>query len=136
MNCISTALFYDSDLNILVQKRGTHSKSGEIYGFWGGKIEPGENPEQALRRELIEELNYHPKSLTYWGSYQLHPDLAGELFLSPITPELLNSTPEVGTEIVVMSIDRAIKNENYEFGQIDTQFLLRVKSDISQKLTK
>jgi len=29
-----------------------------VWGFFGGHIEPGELPEVALRRELLEEINY------------------------------------------------------------------------------
>ena len=41
-----------------------------VWGFFGGHIEPGESPEAALKRELIEEINYHAPSLTKFCSTQ------------------------------------------------------------------
>ena len=35
-----------------------------VWGFFGGHIEPGEEPEAALKRELIEEINYRVEQLT------------------------------------------------------------------------
>ncbi|MEL6930028.1 MAG: NUDIX domain-containing protein [Cyanobacteria bacterium J06600_6] len=39
-----------------------------VWGLFGGHIEPGEAPETGLRRELIEEINYSPSSLTKFRS--------------------------------------------------------------------
>lgn len=39
------AIFYDGKENIIFQERGSASKIGEKYGFWGGQIEAGETPE-------------------------------------------------------------------------------------------
>jgi len=44
--------------NLLLQERGSYSKVGEKHGYFGGNIERGEKPKDALIRELKEELNY------------------------------------------------------------------------------
>jgi len=54
---VSLLLFYNEKNEILMQDRRGHSKSGEEWGFFGGAIEEGETPEQALIREIKEEMN-------------------------------------------------------------------------------
>lgn len=54
---VASILFYDNKGNILFQNRKKISKHGEGYGFFGGQIEEGESPEQALAREIKEELS-------------------------------------------------------------------------------
>jgi 8-oxo-dGTP diphosphatase len=53
---VASAAIIDADNRILIQQR----PEGKSYaGFWefpGGKLDPGETPEQALVRELHEEL--------------------------------------------------------------------------------
>ena len=48
------------DGKILAVKRGANKNKAVAYKyeFAGGKIEQGETPEQALKRELLEEMNY------------------------------------------------------------------------------
>lgn len=42
---------------ILISERPDHVHQGGLWEFPGGKLEPGENSYQALKRELFEELN-------------------------------------------------------------------------------
>ena len=41
---------------LLVARRSAPEKLAGLWEFPGGKVEPGEEPESALRRELVEEL--------------------------------------------------------------------------------
>jgi 8-oxo-dGTP diphosphatase len=56
MRDVTAAVIYQNG-RVLVARR---KAGGDLSGKWefpGGKIEPGETPETALRRELQEELN-------------------------------------------------------------------------------
>jgi len=60
---VTAIVLYDSQQRILLQHR---TEDAPFYpGYWaffGGRLEPGETAEQAIRRETIEELNYHLES--------------------------------------------------------------------------
>ena len=49
------AIIKDGD-RYLVGQRAANKSQGRLWEFMGGKIEPGETPEQALARECREEL--------------------------------------------------------------------------------
>jgi len=50
------AALVDRDGRLLVQRRPEGLSMAGLWEFPGGKLEPGETPEQALIRELAEEL--------------------------------------------------------------------------------
>ncbi|WP_158781827.1 8-oxo-dGTP diphosphatase MutT [Pantoea sp. BAV 3049] len=52
---VAVGIIRDQHQNIFLARRSAQSHMGDLWEFPGGKIEPGETPEQALKRELYEE---------------------------------------------------------------------------------
>ena len=74
--CVSAILF-NSKGQVLLQQRDNKPEL-PYAGYWalfGGRIEDGEQPEDALRRELIEEIELDDIQLRFWKAYErFHPE--------------------------------------------------------------
>lgn len=54
---VSAGIVYDREGRILICQRGEGRNNAHLWEFPGGKLEPGESPEDCLVRELAEELS-------------------------------------------------------------------------------
>jgi 8-oxo-dGTP diphosphatase len=52
---VAAAVVFDDRQRVLICRRPSHTHQGGLWEFPGGKLEPGETIEFALRRELMEE---------------------------------------------------------------------------------
>ncbi len=57
---VAACALIDADGRVLVTQRPKGKDQAGLWEFPGGKIEPGELPEQTLVRELYEELSVEP----------------------------------------------------------------------------
>ena len=53
---VAAVALLDEDGRILLQRRRLGGRHGGLWEFPGGKVEPGETPEEALSREIREEI--------------------------------------------------------------------------------
>ena len=108
---VSIILFYDNNGNFLLQDRREFDrrKYGEEFGFFGGKIEWDETPEQALLREIREELNIELKSYKFFKKYtqeirEFDKIIEKNMFIGEM-PDLRQIKCSEGKPIVVKSED-------------------------------
>ena len=60
---VSLILLYDSERRFLLQHRTSDARSlPDHWAFFGGGIEKGETPREAIFREAFEELHHKPKN--------------------------------------------------------------------------
>ncbi len=61
---VSLILLYDKEERFLLQHRTSDAKRlPDYWGFFGGEIEKGETPREAVIREAFEELHHKPNNL-------------------------------------------------------------------------
>src|SRR3954463_12560715 len=59
---VAAVALIDADGRVLIAQRPEGKQLAGLWEFPGGKIEPGERPEEALIRELREELSIEVKA--------------------------------------------------------------------------
>ncbi len=62
-----TAAIILKDNKVLIAQRAPNQRMEGRWEFPGGKIEPGETPQQCLRREILEELEAEVEVLDFFG---------------------------------------------------------------------
>jgi 8-oxo-dGTP diphosphatase len=67
---VVSAILYNAQGQVLLQLRDDKPKLlfPSHWTLFGGSAEPDETPEQAMRRELLEEIEIEPP-LTFWKAY-------------------------------------------------------------------
>jgi len=73
------------------------------WGFFGGHLEPGEDPDAAVRRELLEEIGYVPPKLSFFKSYETEKAIR-HVYGGPLTVPLTALVQNEGMDMGLVSL--------------------------------
>lgn len=82
------------------------------WTFFGGHMEPGEVPEVAVKRELLEEIGYTPNKLIKFDCYA-DQKIARHIFHAPLTIELHQLQLNEGCDMGLLTTQEIEKGEAF-----------------------
>ncbi len=104
------AIPVDDAGNILLVEQFRYAVGKTLLEVPAGGIEPGENNEDAVRRELREEIGYLPGKVTRLGGFYSAPGFCTEylhLYLATdLTPSPLHAEDTDSIKVVRVTVDR------------------------------
>ncbi len=94
----------DAEGNVLLVRQYRHAPGKELLEIPAGGIDPGEDPETAVRREMGEETGFSPMKVTRLGGFYSSPGFCTEylhLFLATdLVPNRLQAEDTEGIQVI------------------------------------
>lgn len=127
---------YTEDKKLLLQKRDMNAPTFPGYwGFFGGGIEKDENPNDAIKREIFEELKIkvlHPRLLNRFEMEQDGGIVEKYIFLEPLkdTLEKLKKQQSEGESLGLFAIEEIY---TLKFPKVNWPILRDISEDFKRK---
>ncbi|QFS44612.1 NUDIX hydrolase [Nostoc sphaeroides] len=110
---VAIAILYQQN-KFLMQLRD--NIPGILYpGYWalfGGHIEPGETPEVAVKREILEEIGYNLPSVVEFGCYT-DERVVRHVFHAPLSVELNQLVLNEGWDMGLLTLENIYQGSCY-----------------------
>lgn len=122
---VVAAIIKNAEGKILIAQRNLKKSQGGLWEFPGGKIEPNETKEQAIVREIKEELNMDILCDSYFDEkvYE-YPDKT--IRLIALNCSMISDSYEVLEHEQIKWI-KVEEFNNYEFAPADIYFIEKIK---------
>lgn len=126
---VVAAIIKNSEGKILIAQRNLKKSQGGLWEFPGGKIEPNETKEEAIVREIKEELNMDISCDSYFDEkvYE-YPDKT--IRLIALNCSMIGTTYDVLEHESINWIDLD-EFKNYEFAPADVYFVNEIVKKLS-----
>ena len=82
------------------------------WAFFGGHIEPGETPEVAVKREILEEIGYEMPTVESFGAFET-PEVVRHMFYAPLTVEIGDLELHEGWDLDLWTLEEIKQGERY-----------------------
>jgi ADP-ribose pyrophosphatase len=110
---------FDDDGNVLLVRQYRHGAGKVLLELPAGGLNVGEEPKEAARRELQEEISYKPETLIYLGTYYVAAAYTTEAIAIYLGRDLVPAdlAPDVDERIVLerkpfkQALNMALTNE-------------------------
>ncbi len=123
---VAAGIMFNSDQHVLLAQRPQGSDMELLWEFAGGKLEPGESPEEAIVRELHEELGVNSVAgkVVFEETFQ-YPDKIVTLYFVTIDSFYPEPMALEHAEIKWVKLDQL---RDYDFPPADDEFITFLQS--------
>jgi len=82
------------------------------WGFFGGHLDPGETPDIAIHRELLEEIAFAAPEIHFYRTYP-QEEVIRHVFLAPLTVPLESLVLGEGWDLGLLSKEDILRGDRY-----------------------